>query len=325
VKQALARLDAAWTRLEVGLACLVGAALVVSLLAWVVLKGLAAQTNGDFVAGAVLRAVVLAGLFGWLAQRSVRLRQRKWVAPAAALVGVVLGIALRDVGVAWANNVLGWAQDGSSLTLVGGLRGLSTRLTLWLVFLGASLATAQGRHLAIDGLARLLGPWRSLAAAVGGVVTIAACAVAAWGFFDFLAIDGFGARADATPMEKAASTTSRLSSDLYVFRRQLALDFTVAPRVVLGTRWDTALPAEEWNAWLDGSDFGVDVSGLREASGGTHVPLATVGAAAPRGLLVKPFSLIVPFGLVMLCLRLLLWLLRGARVDEGHGVAEASA
>jgi TRAP-type C4-dicarboxylate transport system permease small subunit len=323
VKQGLARLDAAWTRLEVGLACLVGGALVASLLAWVLLKGLAAQTSGPFVAGAVLRVVALAALCGALAHRLVK---RHAVTAGAVLAGALGGVLLRDVGVAWANNVLGWAQDGSSLTLVGGLRGLSTRLTLWLVFLGASLATAHGRHLAIDGLARLLGPWRRGASMLGGVATVAACAVAAWGFFDFLAIDAFGAPAGATAREKSATTWRALGADLHLVRRQLALDLTVAPRVVAGARWDTALTSAEWNAWLDASDFGpsVDVAALRDDSGGTHVPLASVGATSPRGLLVKPFALIVPFGLVMLCLRLVLWLLRGAHVDEGHGTAEAA-
>ncbi|MDX2010396.1 MAG: TRAP transporter small permease subunit [Myxococcaceae bacterium] len=324
MKQGLARLDAAWTRLEVGLACLVAGALVVSLLAWVGLKGLAAQTSGPFVAGAVLRAVLLAAAAGALAHR---LGRGPAVTAFAALLGATGGVLLRDVGVAWANNVLGWAQDGSSLTLVGGLRGLSTRLTLWLVFLGASLATAQGRHLAIDGLARLLGPWRRGASMLGGVVTVAACAVAAWGFFDFLAIDAFSAPAGATPREKSAATWRTLGADLHLVHRQLALDLTVAPRVLSGTRWDTALTSAEWNAWLEAGDFGagVDVGALRDDSGGTHVPLASVGATPPRGLLVKPFALIVPFGLVMLCLRLVLWLLRGAPVDEGHGPAEPAA
>lgn len=299
-----------------GLACFVGATLVGSLLAWVGLKGLAAQTSGPFVAGAVLRAALLAGVVGVVAQHLAR---RAGVTVVAAVAGAVLGVLLRDVGVTWANNLLGWAQDGSSLTLVGGLRGVSTRLTLWLVFVGASLATAQGRHLAIDGLARLLGPWRRAAALVGGLVTLAACAVAAWGFFDFIAIDGFGAPATATPAEKVAVTRRVLATDLHLLGRQLVLDVTVAPRVLAGARWDTSLTAAEWNAWLDESGFDGDVSALRDMSGGSHVPLATVGAASPRGLLVKPLALIVPFGLVMLCLRLVLWLLRGAPVDESHG------
>jgi hypothetical protein len=317
VKQRLERLDAAWTRLEVGLACVGGGALVAVLLAWVGLKGLAAQTSGSFVAGAVLRALLLGGAVGGLAHRFMR---RPGVTAVGALLGAGGGVLLRDVGVGWANNVLGWAQDGSSLTLLGGPRGLATRLTLWLVFLGASLATARGRHLAIDGLVRLLGPWRKAAALVGGWATLAACAVAAWGFFDFVAIDGFGASAGAEPPAKVAVTLRGFGADLHVAWRQLALDLRVAPRVLTGARWDTALTSEEWNAWLEASDFGddVDEAALRDAPGGTHVPLAAVGPASPRGLLVKPLALVVPFGLLTLCLRLLLWLARGAPVEEGH-------
>ncbi len=59
MKRALARIDTAWSRVELVLACVVAGWLVASLLAWVVLKGLAAQTTSEFFAGAVLRASVL--------------------------------------------------------------------------------------------------------------------------------------------------------------------------------------------------------------------------------------------------------------------------
>jgi hypothetical protein len=198
MRRALDRLDALWVRVEVrlssvGLVCLVG-----SLTAWVLLKGLAAPTTRSFYAGALLRALLGSLLLGGAAWRLLA-RGRPLVRHLGTFGGVVtgalLGVVLREAGVDWASNVLAWVQDGSVFTLVGGLNGLSTRLTLWLVFLGASLATSRGRHLSIDVTARLLPeslePW---AARLCGVFSAAVCLVSAWGFFDFLAIAGFRAQ-----------------------------------------------------------------------------------------------------------------------------------
>ncbi|MBL8939438.1 MAG: hypothetical protein JNM69_33060 [Archangium sp.] len=321
MKRALERIDTAWSRAELVLACVVSASLVASLLAWVVLKGLAAQTTSAFVAGAVLRAAVL-GLGG--AALTWRFSKRSLATAAALLVGVGLGVVLRDVGVAWAGNVLGWAQDGSTLTLVGGLRGLATRLTLLLVLVGASIATAQGRHLTIDVVARMLpSTGRTVAAMTTGLVSATVCLVSAWGFFDFLAIDGFHARMDDAPSTKWSAVGSGLGRDVFLFSRQVALDVKVGPRVLGGTRWDTTLTGAEWNAWLDAADWSgvADVTALREQPEATHVPLVVTGTDAPRGLLVKPLSLVVPLGLLLLALRFLLWVLRGAPVESAHGAA----
>lgn len=321
VNRALERIDTAWSRVELVLACVVAAALVASLLAWVVLKGLAAQTTWEFFAGAVLRASVL-GVGG--AVLTWRFSKRPLVTAVALGVGVMLGVLLRDVGVAWAGNVLGWVQDGSTLTLVGGLRGLATRLTLLLVFIGASIATAQGRHLTIDVVARMLPTTgRTVAAMVTGLVSAAVCLVSAWGFFDFLAIDGFRARMDDAPATKWSAVSAGLARDVFFVSRQLALDVKVGPRVLGGARWDTTLTGTEWNGWLDGADWSgvAEVAALREQPEATHVPLVVTGADAPRGLLVKPLALVVPLGLLLLALRFLLWVLRGAPVEGAHGAA----
>lgn len=320
-----ARVDDWWSRAEVVLACVTGAGLLVSLLAWVVLKGLAAQTTSTFFAGALLRAGVLGGGGGaaaWWVLRRAPPRQRQAGTSLGVIVGVALGVVARDVGVGWAGNVLGWVQDGSTLTLVGGLRGLATRLTLALVFVGASIATAQGRHLTVDVVARMLpATARTVTSMLTGLVSAAVCLVAAWGFFDFIAIDGFHAPLDARASAKWSAVTSGLSRDAFLVGRQLALDVKVAPRVLAGTRWDTALTGAEWNAWLDAADWRgvVEVSGLREAPEATRAPLVVTGADAPRGLLVKPLSLVVPLGLLLLALRFLWWVARGAPVEGAHG------
>src|SRR6185436_15406065 len=80
----------------------------------------------------------------------------------AAIGGIVLGFLIAKswakVGVDWSANLLNWYQQASTLTLLGGLRGVGTRLTLMLALLGGSLATAAGRHITIDLVSRFLKP-----------------------------------------------------------------------------------------------------------------------------------------------------------------------
>ncbi|MDP3233122.1 MAG: TRAP transporter small permease subunit [Myxococcales bacterium] len=325
MKALLARLDALWTRVELVVACGAAGALLLSLSAWVVLKGLAAQTTSSFFAGALLRAGVLGVVAAWVTFRVTKGQRLATAAVGAA--GALVGVLLRDVGVSWAGNILGWVQDGSSLTLVGGLRGLATRLTLLLVFVGASIATAQGRHLTIDVVARLLPETaRRFTNVLTGLVAAAVCVVSAWGFFDFIAIDAFRARMDDVPAAKWSAVSQGLGRDAFFLRRQLALDLTVGPRVVTGATWDTALTGAEWNAWLDAVDWSnaTEFSALREnreRPEATHVPLVVTSPDSPRGLLVKPLSLVVPLGLLALALRFLLWVLRGAPAEGAHGAA----
>ncbi len=321
----LERLDEKWVRLELVLASLVGGALVLSLSAWVVLKGLAAHTTSSFYAGAIVRATFGAVIVGVVAWRALaRVAVRALLTFVAVLLGALLGVLFREVGVDWSANVLAWVQDGSVFTLAGGLNGLSTRLTLWLVFLGASLATSQGRHLSIDVVARLLperlAPWT---ARLSGLFAALVCLVSAWGFFDFLAIDAFRSKLDDAPAVKVEQVASGVRRLLFFTGRQLSLDVKTAPRVALGTRWDTSLPAAEWNAWVDGSDWSgvVDATSLKENAAETRVPLIVTGAESPRGLVSKALALVVPFGLFVLALKFLLWVLRGARSDEAHGGA----
>ena len=103
--------------------------------------------------------------------------------------------AWRDVGVAWFANLFGWLQDGSTLTLMGGLRGVATRLTLWLALLGGSLATASGRHVTIDVVSRSLGAKVRLPLLLlGGLLSAGVCFSAAYGYADFIATDAFDAK-----------------------------------------------------------------------------------------------------------------------------------
>jgi hypothetical protein len=309
----LSRLDRAWTRLELALCLGVVAALLGSLLAWVALKGLSARTTDTFVAGVLFRAALLALAAGLAARR---------LGPRAGLAAVLLGAAaawpLRDVGVDYFSNIFAWLQDGSLLTWFGGLRGLGTRLTLWLALLGASLATANGRHVTIDVATRALGEGlRRPLARVAGLVTAVVCAGAAWGFFDFIAIDAFHAARGGRPAEQVTAVAVGLGGHLARAATQLKVDVHVATRVLWAQPWDRCVTGAEWNAWL-GDDAALESQ--READPAAwRSPLLSLPAEGSRGLLVKDCDLIVPFGLLMLALRSLLWVLRGAPVEGAHG------
>lgn len=306
----LERVDRVWTRLEVALCVGVVVTLVVALLGWVTLKGLASRTTDEFVAGLVFRALAGGLLVGALVRR---------VAPRWAGVGMAVGAALawpvRDVGVDLASNALGWLQDGSLLTWLGGLRGVATRLTLWLALLGASLATASGRHVTIDvltrGLTESARPWL---ARLSGLFAALVCVGAAWGFFDFVAIDAFHAPSSGGVEVKVSSVSQGLRRHASRAWVQLGVDARVAGRVLRAQRWDTCVTGAEWNTWV-GDRF----PELREPDeSSARGPLVSLPDEASRGLLVKDFDLLVPFGLVMIALRSLLWVLRGAPSQGSH-------
>lgn len=288
-----------------------------SLSAWVVLKGLG-QPSVSF--RAVFGAVVL-GVAAAIATRTRSASTQRIAVLSSLAVGTALAWAWRDLGVHHFANVLGWLQDGSTLALVGGLRGLGTRLTLWLALLGGSLATASGRHVTIDVVSRSLGPrWRHPLLILGGLLSAAVCFSAAWGFTDFIARDGFEGNG-----ELVKPLTEGLSRQAFVIRRQLALDATVAGRILGGQRWDSALTPAEWNAWLDAGDWAAhfDRPVLHEPlDASPRAPLVAIPGTVPQSYAVKALNLIVPFGLLMIGLRLLLWCLRGAPVQEPHGAAE---
>jgi len=318
----LGRFDAGWTRVELGLAVAVTAALVGALVGWVLLKGLASKTTDAFFAGLVLRGLLAAVVAGAVSRR---FSQRTSVTTAAALLAGASAWAWRDAGADYFGNVLGWLQDGSLLTWVGGLRGLGTRLTLWLALLGASLATATGRHVTVDLVTRALGDtWRGPLQRAGGVLAAAVCFASAWGFFDFSAIDAFHAPASASPTEKARLVTAGLARHAALAWRQVSLDARMAPKVLSAQPWDRSLSAAEWNAALD-SSTDATVLALRETdAAATRAPLLSLPGEPARGLLVKDFNLVIPFGLVLLALRFLLWVLRGGPQEAAHGAAEAA-
>jgi TRAP-type C4-dicarboxylate transport system permease small subunit len=249
----------------------------------------------------------------------------------AVIVGLGAGKFWSNAGVEYFSNMLNWLQSASTLTLVGGLRspGLVTRLTLWVALLGASIATAQGKHINVDIVMRFLTPRLRLPVAVlGWVVAATVCGAGVIGFFDTIAIEGFKARisepcADDASKDcpttfgnRAKHSVKEMRTDAFLLGRQISLDLKTLPKVLTGKKYNEYLKAPEWNEWLKGASWG-DHFNQEEVDGqlmdpsqpdATRNPIINVPGSGEdtNGLLVRDLNLVFPFGLLMITLRFLL-------------------
>jgi TRAP-type C4-dicarboxylate transport system permease small subunit len=359
--QPLARFDAWWTSVEARLASAVLVSEIVALCAWISLKGLSAEyqtaSAGDKnVSGLVFRGILGAIAFGVIALRLTRPRlapdaagyarevvRQNVAVTLAVILGLLSGRLWVNGGVGYFENFLNWMQSASLLMLIGGLRGVATRLTLWLALLGASLATASGKHINIDVVMRFMTPKMRVPVAVTGWVAAAVmCTAGAWGFFDHIAIALFHVRPMTTcsaaeapaahpgtmcptpPLEKVGEVLRAMRTDAFVVGRQLSLDVRSVPHVIGGTKYNGYLTATEWNDWVKGADWSAhfpaeQVTGLlapTDRPGETHIPAVSIpGGQEVRGLLIKEADLIFPFGLLMIALR---FILRSLLAISGH-------
>jgi hypothetical protein len=329
----LARLDARWTKFESGLCAVVLVLEILALSLWVALKGLSTPSDGGSVAGIVFRALLGATVLGLIGFYVGRKRSKSWER-VGAIGGVTLGVVLAkswsNVGIDWSSNLLNWYQQASSLTLLGGLRGVGTRLTLLLALLGGSLATAAGKHITIDLVTRFLKPKVRLPIVIFGWVGSALiCGAAAWGFFDHIAIEDFHAKAEATPGEKFAQVGRSMGEDFFIARKQMSLDFKTLPHVMKGDRYAEWLKGSEWNAWLDESGF-AERYGKEKAEALkmsdlelTRSPIVIVpDRGEPRGELIKAANLVFPIGLLIIAIR---FLLLSLLAFAGHMVVDPEA
>ncbi|HEY4016757.1 MAG TPA: TRAP transporter small permease subunit [Polyangiaceae bacterium] len=347
----IARFDEAWQRLEARLCAGVLVAEVSALAAWISLKGLSIDwTSGGGAAGLAYRSLVSAAALGLAAHGLARAGKRGGAPTAHAVAvtcamaaGVVLGRAWAHLGVAWASNALNWLQNASALMLVGGLRGLATRLTLWLALLGASLATSRGKHIHVDVFVRYLpARARGPTAVAGWVAAAVVCAVGVVGFVDYIAIAEYRANAvapcpgspehscDTTFGERLATVRRLTASDFFLLGRQASLDVHSLPRVLAGAAYDKWMTGQEWNAWLDGADWAghfdpAAVEALRadaSAPSALRSPQVSVPGTGEdaRGLLIRELNFVFPFGLAVVALKLLL---RAALVVAGRARADA--
>jgi TRAP-type mannitol/chloroaromatic compound transport system permease small subunit len=329
----LQRLDAAWQRMEAALCAAVLVAEILALTLWIALKGLSAgYTAGGSASGLVLRAIVTSTALGLLAHLATRARSRnahRAATTAAVVLGLVAARLWVHAGVAWGSNALNWLQNASSLMLIGGLRGLATRLTLWVALLGASLATSRGRHIHVDLLVRYVpARLRRATAVLGQLAALLVCVFGAVGFVDYIAISVYRADAskpcpgdatrscDTTAAEKAVTVEHKVAADLFLLGRQASLDCQSLGPVLGGAPYDQWMTAAAWNSWLDHADWAahfdpVAVEAVRmdpshpDTRRMPQVPVPGTGEGA-RGLLVRELDFVFPFGLLVIAIKLLL-------------------
>ena len=312
----VARFERRWTWLETRLITFVLVWQLASMVLWVFLGGLASPLSAGNPAGMVFRAVtgaVALGIGAWFGAKRLDEVPRRAVTVAAIVLGAAIAPLWRTVGVDYFDNLRGWLQEGSTLTLMGGLRGLATRLTLWLALLGASLATAAGKHIHIDVVFRFLPKRFRLPAAVVNFSAVALmCFAAVWGFFDHVSQD-LGAKADQPAGAKLSLVMHELSEHTFLTRKQMGLDLRSLPHVLSGDRYDRWMTAPQWNAWVEDAGFGdryrpEQVKNLIiPADAPPHAPLVISPDGEPtRGILEHDLNFVFPFGLLVIGLRFLL-------------------
>jgi TRAP-type C4-dicarboxylate transport system permease small subunit len=332
----IAKIDDAWTWFESRLLVVVLITLIVSLMFWVSLNGLKEPLESDSRAGFMFRAFVgMIGLGGITYFATGRLRwsegRRSLATAAAVIAGAALAPLWRKTGVEYFGHVSNWLQEGSSLTMFGGLRGVSTRLTILLAMIGASLAAATGKHINIDVVIRFMKPkWRVPFFASSSLATMAVCLAAAWGFFDYISVQGYGAAHEASRSEKIAHIREHVSRDLFVWRKQMGLDMSALGHVLRGGKWDdeSRMNGHQWNAFIEESGYRehfkkeeVDaILAPPDQLNESRIPLVVVPGSSPRGLLIDFMNLTFPFGLILLSIRFLLKMLR---VLSGHSTVDA--
>lgn len=345
----IAAFEQRWTWLESRLLVFVLLWQLISLVTWVVLSGISAPPSTGDASGTAFRGVIAALILGtsaWFASKKLTIEKRQMLVIAGIAVGVIVGLVIRPPAgatsglrfavnhalgldrfdaflVSYFGNLKGWLQEGSTLTLMGGLRGLATRLTLWLALLGASLATAAGKHIHIDVIFRFLPKRLRVPAAIINYCAAAlVCFGGVWGFVDHLAIESFGAKAEDSAGAKISRTLHHIGAHAHLTRKQIGLDLRTLPNVLGGGRYDTWMSAAEWNAWVKDAGFEGDYTPEQIASitvpadAGPHPPLVmSPSGDTTRGILVHDLSLVFPFGLLVIGLR---FLLRAILTVSGH-------
>jgi TRAP-type C4-dicarboxylate transport system permease small subunit len=331
----LVRLERGWTWIEVRLLLATVIALIAAMVFWIALKDMAVPLASGSKAGTAFRSLVGALGLAAVAHQGRKLAKvddkvGAGIVVGAAVIGAALGPAWRAVGVDYFDRIQNWLQEGSSLTMFGGPRGVSTRLTVILAMIGASLAAAGGKHISIDALLRFVPPKaRVVTFSLSTVATMAVCVASAWGFVDYLSIESFGANKDASRGEKLAHVQHHVSQDFFLWRKQLGLDIGALPRVLGGGTWDdeSRMNGRQWNDFVESSGYRdyftkeqVDaITSPPDDLDKPRIPMVVVPDGSARGLLVHTMNLAFPIGLLVVAARLLL---RMFLVLSGHEKVE---
>jgi hypothetical protein len=327
----LAKLDHAWTKLESRLCAGVLVAEVLTLVFWISIRAL--SSTGRAGPGMIFRALLTALVFGAITHRLTRKkveRNQQLIVTGATLAGMLVGTQWGDAGTAYFSNLFAWLQNASILVFFGGVSELARRLTLWLALLGASLATAQGKHINVDVAMRFLTPRARVPVAVLGWVAAALVSISAsWGFFDYVAVEEMRApptiacpgdetkRCNAPPGTKIDTVMSGASRDFFLGWRQITLDVRSLPKVMTGQPYGKWLTPHEWNEWLRGGGWekhfkAEDVKAFELPEDGSIDYRNPSVTAIPGGtepipkLLVPLMNLVFSFGLLVIGIRFLL-------------------
>ncbi len=344
----LVRLDKAWTSFESKLCAWVLMAEIVALCLWISLKGLSSEYSpgGGDVSGLVFRSLMTSIALGILVHKltkpadatTEKADKHTVYVTAAVVIGLLLGRVWVKVGVEYFSNLLNWLQSASLLMLVGGLRGLGTRFTLWLALLGASIATAKGKHINVDVVMRFLHPkMRVPVAVLGWLAASVMCFAGVVGFADHIAIESFKAPAtqpcpedknkdcDVYFGQKFDVVMREVGNDFFMMGRQVSLDLKTFPHILAGTKYDGWMKASEWNEWLKDGNWGAhfkqeDVNNLflpADQPDAFRSPAVNVpgGMEQAVGLLIRDLNFVFPFGLLMIGLR---FILRSLLAISGH-------
>ena len=334
----IAKLDRAWTKLEARLAAGVLIAEIAALVFWISIRAL--STSGKAGSGQLFRQLLCAAVIGGVTWRLVRKHPRNQaITTGGVVLGAVVGSVWGDAGTAYFSNLFAWLQNASILVYFGGVSDLAKRFTLWLALLGASLATAQGKHINVDVVMRFLSPKMRVPVAVIGWVAAAAVALSAsWGFFDFVAVEEMkapttmpcpgdeSARCTTSMGSKVDVVTTRFGRDFFLTGRQISLDLKSFPKVLAGTPYNKYLTPAEWNAWLKGGGwsprFNPEDVKLLELPEDGSIDYRNPSVTAIPGsvdqvakMLVPMFDLVFAFGLFVVGVR---FLVRSLLAISGH-------
>lgn len=347
--QPFVRIARGFEWLETRLLVLVLGALTLLLATWVSLVGMASPLQSESPAGTVFRgilgAVVLGGLSRLLGKKlDLPEARRNQLTVVAVVVAIVVAPMWRKTGVEYFGHLQNWLQEGSSFAMLGGLRGVGTRFTILLALVGGSLAAASGKHISIDVVLRFLPNRLKIPVfALSSISTAAVLLASAWGFVDYIAIESFNFKPADMQMAASAPKVSageelsfvvkHVRSDLFLFRKQVALDFSALPHVLGGGKWDdpTRMNGRRWNEIVEDGfrdHFpSEDVDAIRSPDDQldeSRIPVIVVpGGGGARGLLIATMNLMFPIGFLFIALR---FLLRLALVASGHAsVQEESA
>jgi TRAP-type C4-dicarboxylate transport system permease small subunit len=329
----LARFDRVWTTFETRLCAAVLVLEVALLVFWIALRAMSSTGSAGpgMIFRALLAALVCGGLTWWLSPKVIAdRRRREVVTTAATLLGLVLGTQWGDAGRAYFGNFFAWLQNASILVFFGGASDLAKRLTLWLALLGASLATAQGKHINVDVVMRFLSPRARVPVAVIGWVAAAVVSItASWGFFDYVCVEELHSQAtmpcprDATkrcqtpPGAKVDAVMAAVKRDSFLAGRQLSLDLHTLPKIIAGTPYNKFMRPADWNAWLrdggwekhfapaDVKAFEVPEDGTIEFRNPAVTAIPGASEAIPK-LLVPLFDMVFAFGLLVIGVRFVL-------------------